>query len=66
MDVCWYVTTWKLHNCSASLLLRHVIGMANRLCFDIGLHLDCGSEDLPEKEVQIRNMTLFACVVYDK
>ncbi|OBT58431.1 hypothetical protein VE04_01316 [Pseudogymnoascus sp. 24MN13] len=41
-------------------------GMANRLCFDIGLHLDCGNEDLPEKEIQIRNMTLFACVIYDK
>jgi hypothetical protein len=40
--------------------------MANRLCFDIGLHLDCGNEDLPEKEIQIRNMTLFACVIYDK
>lgn len=41
-------------------------GMANRLCFDIGLHLDCQNDGLPEKEVQIRHMTLFACVVYDK
>jgi hypothetical protein len=41
-------------------------GMANRLCFDIGLHLDCQNDGLPEKEVQIRQMTLFACVIYDK
>ncbi|RDW77744.1 Zn2 DNA-binding protein-1 [Coleophoma cylindrospora] len=41
-------------------------GMANRLCFDIGLHLDCSNDGLPEKEVQIRHMTLFACVIYDK
>jgi hypothetical protein len=41
-------------------------GMANRLCFDIGLHLDCQNDGLPEKEVQIRHMTLFACVIYDK
>ena len=41
-------------------------GMANRLCFDIGLHLDCQNDGLPEKEIQIRYMTLFACVIYDK
>ncbi|KAH8651824.1 fungal-specific transcription factor domain-containing protein [Tricladium varicosporioides] len=41
-------------------------GMANRLCFDLGLHLDCQNDGLPEKEVQIRHMTLFACVIYDK
>lgn len=41
-------------------------GMANRLCFDIGLHLDCQNDGLPEKEIQIRHMTLFACVIYDK
>ncbi|KAG9235559.1 fungal-specific transcription factor domain-containing protein [Amylocarpus encephaloides] len=41
-------------------------GMANRLCFDLGLHLDCQNDGLPEKEIQIRHMTLFACVIYDK
>ncbi|KAG9244398.1 fungal-specific transcription factor domain-containing protein [Calycina marina] len=41
-------------------------GMANRLCFDLGLHLDCQNDGLPEREVHVRQMTLFACVVYDK
>ncbi|PVH68817.1 hypothetical protein DL98DRAFT_474418 [Cadophora sp. DSE1049] len=41
-------------------------GMANRLCFDLGLHLDCQNDGLDEKEMQIRHMTLFACVIYDK
>jgi len=40
--------------------------MANRLCFDLGLHLDCQNDGLDEKDVQIRHMTLFACVIYDK
>jgi hypothetical protein len=40
--------------------------MANRLCFDIGLHLDCQNDGLPEKEIQIRHMTMLACVIYDK
>ena len=42
------------------------LGMANRLCFDLGLHLDCQNDGLPDKEIQIRHMTLFACVIYDK
>jgi len=41
-------------------------GMANRLCFELGLHLDCQNDGLPQREVQIRHMTLFACVIYDK
>ncbi|CAG8951391.1 hypothetical protein HYFRA_00007303 [Hymenoscyphus fraxineus] len=41
-------------------------GIANRLCFDLGLHLDCQDDGLDEKEIQIRHMTLFACVIYDK
>jgi hypothetical protein len=41
-------------------------GMANRLCFDVGLHLDNRNSGLPKREVQIRHMTLWACVVYDK
>lgn len=40
--------------------------MACRLAFDIGLHLDCRRMGLPESEVEIRDMTLWACVVYDK
>ncbi|KAF2119711.1 fungal-specific transcription factor domain-containing protein [Lophiotrema nucula] len=41
-------------------------GLAVRLAFDIGLHLDSRSSGLPEREVEIRQMTLWACVVYDK
>ncbi|KAI1859654.1 uncharacterized protein JN550_011849 [Neoarthrinium moseri] len=41
-------------------------GMANRLAFDIGLHLDCSDNGLPEREVSIRHMTMRACVIYDK
>ncbi|KAI0121201.1 fungal-specific transcription factor domain-containing protein [Xylariales sp. AK1849] len=41
-------------------------GMANRLAFDIGLHLDCSNKGLSEREVSIRHMTMRACVIYDK
>ncbi|KAK5203055.1 hypothetical protein LTR96_010977 [Exophiala xenobiotica] len=41
-------------------------GMANRLCFDIGLHLDRSKSVLSEREIEIGKMTLFACVIYDK
>ncbi|KZL85659.1 fungal specific transcription factor domain-containing protein [Colletotrichum incanum] len=41
-------------------------GMANRLAFDIGLHLDCRNNDISEQEVNIRHMVMRACVVYDK
>ncbi|KAL5363838.1 fungal-specific transcription factor domain-containing protein [Aspergillus floccosus] len=41
-------------------------GMANRLCFDIGLHLDVTDLGLPQREMDIRRMTLSACVVYDR
>ncbi|KAJ9658282.1 hypothetical protein H2201_007841 [Coniosporium apollinis] len=41
-------------------------GMAVRLAFDIGLHLDTRSSNLPEREVEVRRMTLWACVIYDK
>ncbi|KAI6781280.1 putative transcriptional regulatory protein -like protein [Emericellopsis cladophorae] len=41
-------------------------GMANRLAFDIGLHLDCRNNGMPEAEVHIRRMTMRACVIYDK
>jgi hypothetical protein len=42
------------------------IGMANRLAFDIGLHLDCRSEAITDQEIQIRHMVMRACVIYDK
>ncbi|KAH7377335.1 fungal-specific transcription factor domain-containing protein [Pyrenochaeta sp. MPI-SDFR-AT-0127] len=41
-------------------------GMAVRLAFDIGLHLDTRLSGLPEREIEIRQMTLWACVIYDK
>ena len=41
-------------------------GMSCRLAFDVGLHLDTRNSGLPEREVQIRHMTLWACVIYDK
>ncbi|KAL0934687.1 fungal specific transcription factor [Colletotrichum truncatum] len=41
-------------------------GMANRLAFDIGLHLDCRSNDISEQEVDIRHMVMRACVIYDR
>ena len=41
-------------------------GMANRLCFDIGLHLDRSNSGVPQQEIEIGRMTLFACVIYDQ
>lgn len=41
-------------------------GMANRLCFDIGLHLDGRHSGLSQREIEIGRMTLLACVIYDK
>ncbi|KAF2430447.1 hypothetical protein EJ08DRAFT_243853 [Tothia fuscella] len=41
-------------------------GMAVRIAFDVGLHLDNRMSGLPEREVEIRRMTLWACVIYDK
>ncbi|KAK1703732.1 fungal-specific transcription factor domain-containing protein [Colletotrichum lupini] len=41
-------------------------GMANRLAFDIGLHLDCRNSGFDEQEVDIRHMVMRACVIYDK
>ncbi|KAI8687911.1 Zn(2)-C6 fungal-type domain-containing protein [Fusarium keratoplasticum] len=40
-------------------------GMANRLAFDIGLHLDCTSK-MSEQDTKIRNMAMQACVIYDR
>ncbi|TGJ85734.1 hypothetical protein E0Z10_g3032 [Xylaria hypoxylon] len=41
-------------------------GMANRLAFDIGLHIDCGNIGLPEQEISVRRKVMKACVLYDK
>lgn len=40
--------------------------MANRLAFDIGLHLDCRNNGISDLEVEIRHMTMKACVIFDK
>lgn len=40
--------------------------MANRLAFDIGLHLDCRSDVMPEQESRIRRMAMRAAIIYDK
>lgn len=40
--------------------------MANRLAFDIGLHLDCRSDAMPEQESRIRRMAMRAAIIYDK
>ena len=41
-------------------------GMAMRLCYDIGLHLDSRQSGMSEREIDIRRMTLWACVIYDR
>ncbi|KAM5342813.1 hypothetical protein ACJ41O_013779 [Fusarium nematophilum] len=41
-------------------------GMANRLAFDIGLHLDCRNNSMSEQDTRIRNMVMRACVIYDR
>ncbi|KAF2265058.1 hypothetical protein CC78DRAFT_515860 [Lojkania enalia] len=40
-------------------------GMAFRLLFDVGLHVDPSELRLAEREVQIRHMVLWACVMND-
>lgn len=40
--------------------------MANRLAFDVGLHLDCRTNGMPENEIKIRHMVMRACTIYDK
>lgn len=41
-------------------------GMAMRLCFDLGLHLDSRQSGMSPREVDIRRMTLWACYIYDR
>jgi hypothetical protein len=40
-------------------------GMAFRLLFDVGLHVDPSELRLTEREVQIRHMVLWACIMND-
>ncbi|KAK5726177.1 hypothetical protein LTR17_012992 [Elasticomyces elasticus] len=41
-------------------------GMAMRLAYDIGLHLDSSHSGMSGREIDIRRMTLWACVIYDR
>ncbi|UJO20377.1 Nitrogen assimilation transcription factor nirA [Fulvia fulva] len=41
-------------------------GIAIRLCYDLGLQMDSRNAGLSQREVDIRRMTLWACVVYDR
>ncbi|KAI1423212.1 fungal-specific transcription factor domain-containing protein [Xylaria sp. FL1777] len=40
-------------------------GMANRLAFDIGLHIDCTNFGLSDQEFRLRRRVMKACVLYD-
>jgi hypothetical protein len=41
-------------------------GMANRLAFDIGLHIECSAVGLSERETSIRERVMKACILYDR
>ncbi|KAI1349308.1 fungal-specific transcription factor domain-containing protein [Xylaria sp. FL0043] len=41
-------------------------GMANRLAFDMGLHVDCDYIGLSDQEVHVRRRVMKACILYDK
>ncbi|EME41414.1 hypothetical protein DOTSEDRAFT_176530 [Dothistroma septosporum NZE10] len=41
-------------------------GIAMRLCYDLGLQLDSRNAGLSQREVDIRRMTLWACVISDR
>ncbi|KAL5340905.1 fungal-specific transcription factor domain-containing protein [Aspergillus crustosus] len=41
-------------------------GMAYRLCFDVGLHLDRSGSGLSQRDIEIGRMTLWACVIFDR
>ncbi|KAK4570500.1 hypothetical protein LTR86_002580 [Recurvomyces mirabilis] len=41
-------------------------GMAMRLAYDIGLHLDSSQSGMTGREIDIRRMTLWACIIYDR
>lgn len=53
------------------LLLRFVpilmfLGLAFRIVFDVGLHIDPDLLNLTERETQIRHMVLWASLITDK
>lgn len=37
-----------------------------RLAFDIGLHLEQSHPDMKDRDVQIRHMVMWACIINDK
>lgn len=41
-------------------------GMAMRLCYDLGLQLDTRQVGMSEREIDVRRMTLWACVIFDR
>ncbi|GIZ37302.1 hypothetical protein CKM354_000075200 [Cercospora kikuchii] len=41
-------------------------GMAMRLCYDLGLQLDSRNTGLSQRELDVRRITLWACVIYDR
>jgi hypothetical protein len=41
-------------------------GMANRLCFENGLHLDNSGTGATQRDIEIGRLTLWSCIVYDK
>ncbi|KAI1432839.1 fungal-specific transcription factor domain-containing protein [Xylaria sp. CBS 124048] len=45
---------------------RMYAGMANRLAFDIGLHVDCSNIGLPKHEVNIYRRVMKACILQDR
>lgn len=47
-------------------LRLNLAGIALRMVFDAGLHVDSSSLGLSERESQIRHMVLWACLITDK
>ncbi|KAK5117987.1 hypothetical protein LTR62_004031 [Meristemomyces frigidus] len=41
-------------------------GMAMRLAYDIGLHLDSSQSGMSQREIDVRRMTLWACIIFDR
>lgn len=41
-------------------------GMAMRLCYDLGLHLDGRNAGLSQREMDVRRVALLSCVIYDR
>jgi len=41
-------------------------GMANRLAFDIGLHIKCSTVGLSDRESSVRERVMKACILYDR